>query len=150
MSIKERRLRNTWGSPTASKWVAPTPRKKTQRELNFDPTWLMLLIPILMGITLTWNTYSSVSTARATENIILTSQYDKMTLELEGQTTLVGNKFYLGDRKDAYASSDYNFAFKENDKMIYAPLKEGQYYKIYKIPSTNAYYAETYDPSVTK
>jgi hypothetical protein len=54
------------------------------------------------------------------------------------------------DGKAYITIPDYKYVFKDNGKLIYAPLKEGQYYKIYKISTESSitWYAEQYDPNI--
>lgn len=146
-SIKERRLRNTSGGTTTLRWTAPVSRKTSS---SFDPSYLGMIVFLLVCGALVFLMVSSMITSAinaqsSVDTIILNSQYDKMTLVLDGQAKLDGNKLYVGNSQDPYVNPTAEFAFKDNGKIIHATLTEGQYYKIYKITDTD-YYAESYSP----
>jgi hypothetical protein len=85
------------------------------------------------------------------ESIILNSRYDQMRLEAEGQARVVHHGLYVGDKElsDCACSLNDNFYIKDKNKIIEAPLQQGQYYKIYTIPVGffPTWYAEVYNPS---
>jgi hypothetical protein len=142
MNIKERRLRNSSTTIIASQWRAPVVHKQKQDGFLLWFVPIILLFAVIIAVVL-YVLNSNTHTA----NIMLNSQYDKMTLVAQGQTTLKDGKLYIGN-SNQYTFPDQKFSFKNGNELISTSLTEGKYYKIYEIPSSlfKTWYAESYDP----